>query len=335
VSVVDSWKRQKPSSRLLRGFLGVTFLYAGVQKLSDPNFFKRGGTTYIGSQIQAFAHGSPIAPLLRFVGHFPILTGLVVALGEIAIGVAVLLGFGALVASVAGCLVSLILWLSATWHVHPFFLGSDSIYCVAWAAYGLRLFENRQVRKAVVEKRGRRAAQEMDRRSFLRGGVVAAATLGVGLFARVLSRFAPADASSASGLAAATSRTASHVSSGAAASPAASPAAPSPTAVQGQVISSLNKLRVGQPVAFVTGNGTPGALFRLSKDKVVAYSRICTHAGCTVGYDPSAKVLYCPCHGAEFDPVHGARVLAGPAPVPLPKIKVAIDPKTQNVVLPS
>jgi thiosulfate dehydrogenase [quinone] large subunit len=76
-------------------------------------------------------------------------------------------------------------------------------------------------------------------------------------------------------------------------------------------------------------------LFRLGKDKVVAYSRICTHAGCTVGYDSSAQVLFCPCHGAEFDPRHGARVLAGPAPVPLPGIKVAIDPATKNVVLPS
>jgi thiosulfate dehydrogenase [quinone] large subunit len=318
--------------RLLRAFLGVTFLYAGFQKLADPNFFRRGGTTYIGSQIQAFANGSPIAPLLHFVGHFPILTGLVVAVGEIAIGFAVLLGVGALVAAICGFTISLILWLSATWHVHPFFLGSDSVYAAAWAAYGLGLWEARETTWEVV-KNPSRAAQLIGRRSFLRGGVVAGGALALGVVARVFSRFTPAGGTSTSGLAASRSGSGAGASPAAAASPHAAPS-PSPTAVKGQVIGSLDKLHVGQPVGFVTANGTPGALFRLSKDKVVAYSRVCTHAGCTVGYDPSAQVLYCPCHGAEFDPAHGANVLAGPAPTPLPRIKVAIDPSTRNIVLP-
>jgi thiosulfate dehydrogenase (quinone) large subunit len=332
-SSLASWRSQPPWARLLRAFLGITFLYAGVQKLADPNFFRAGGTTYIGSQIQAFAKGSPIAPLLQVAGHFPILTGIAVALGEIAIGLAVLLGVGAVIAAMCGCLISLTLWLSATWHIHPFFLGSDSIYAAAWAAYGLGLWEAREPVTRVVRNRPS-AAREMDRRSFLRGSLVAGATLGVGVFARVLSRFAPAGTSSG-GLTAAGSRSASVASStGAAHTPGVSSGASSPTAIKGQVIGSLDKLRVGQPVGFVTGNGTPGALFRLSKDKVVAYSRVCTHAGCTVGFDPSTQVLYCPCHGAEFDPAHGARVLAGPAPVPLPKIKVAIDPSTHNIVLP-
>jgi thiosulfate dehydrogenase [quinone] large subunit len=334
VSSLASWRGQSPSARVLRAFLGITFLYAGGQKLADPNFFRAGGTTYIGSQIQAFAKGSPIAPLLHLAGHVPILTGIAVALGEIAIGVAVLLGVGALVAAICGCLISLTLWLSATWHVHPFFLGSDSIYATAWAAYGLGLWEAREPVRRVVKKR-RSAAQEMDRRSFLRGSLLAGATLGAGVFARALSRFAPTGTSS-SGLTAAGSRSGSATSSGASTKPAVSSGpAPSPTAIKGQVVGSLDKLKTGQPVGFVTGNGTPGALFRLGKDKVVAYSRVCTHAGCTVGFDPSTQVLYCPCHGAEFDPAQGARVLAGPAPVPLPRIKVAIDPATGNIVLPS
>jgi thiosulfate dehydrogenase [quinone] large subunit len=325
---VASWERQSNALRLLRGFLGVTFLYAGIQKLADPNFFRVGRPTYVGAQIQAFAKGSPIAPLLHVAGHYPIVTGLGVAFAEIAIGAAVLLGIGALAAAVGGCLISTILWLSATWHVHPFFLGSDSIYAVAWAAYGLSLWDQR-----IPAARSRTSISDvtiMDRRSFLRGGVVAAATLGFALFARVLSRFGAIAPSSAGGLTAAAPSTPS------AAPPSTGPSPKSsPSAVRGQVIGSLNKLQVGQPVGFVTPDGTPGALFRLGKDKVVAYSRICTHAGCTVGYDPSTRVLFCPCHGAEFDPRHGARVLAGPAPIPLPKIKVAIDPATQNVVLPS
>jgi rieske iron-sulfur protein len=48
---------------------------------------------------------------------------------------------------------------------------------------------------------------------------------------------------------------------------------------------------------------------------IVAYSAICTHAGCDVAdWKDQAKTLICFCHYAEFDPKDGARVLDGPAP---------------------
>jgi thiosulfate dehydrogenase [quinone] large subunit len=330
-SVVESWKKQPRALRLLRAFLGVTFLYAGIQKLADPNFFQPGRPTFIGAQLRAFANGSPIASVLHFLAHFPTATGLVVALGETAIGVAVLLGVGAIVAASCGCAISTVLWLSATWHVHPFFLGSDSIYAVAWGAYGLSMWDARPAGATGSRRCATSAAPTLDRRSFLRSGMVVTGTLGFAVFGRLLSRVSRSTPSSG-GLRAAGAR--STPATRARTSRSAPPSS-SPSPVKGQVIGSLDKLKVGQPVAFTSTDGTPAALFRLSKDKVVAYSRVCTHAGCTVGYDPSTKVLYCPCHGAEFDPRHGARVLAGPAPVPLPKITVAIDPATRNVVLPS
>jgi hypothetical protein len=40
--LVEGWKRQQPAIRVLRAFLGVTFLYAGGQKLADPNFLHAG-----------------------------------------------------------------------------------------------------------------------------------------------------------------------------------------------------------------------------------------------------------------------------------------------------
>jgi rieske iron-sulfur protein len=57
----------------------------------------------------------------------------------------------------------------------------------------------------------------------------------------------------------------------------------------------------------------------LAADGVVAYSGVCTHQGCPVNMWASAQgLLFCSCHGSEYDPRNGAQVMAGPAPRPLP-----------------
>jgi rieske iron-sulfur protein len=54
---------------------------------------------------------------------------------------------------------------------------------------------------------------------------------------------------------------------------------------------------------------------------VVAFSAICTHAGCVVSaWRASEGYLLCPCHGSMYDPSAGARVVGGPAPRPLPAL---------------
>ena len=58
----------------------------------------------------------------------------------------------------------------------------------------------------------------------------------------------------------------------------------------------------------------------------VALSKICTHQGCTVGYNSSANQIVCPCHGARYS-LDGA-VLRGPANRPLTKYVVTIDNNT-------
>jgi Rieske Fe-S protein len=55
---------------------------------------------------------------------------------------------------------------------------------------------------------------------------------------------------------------------------------------------------------------------------VHAFSSTCTHQGCTVAKVANGKIT-CPCHGSVFDANTGA-VLAGPAPAPLPKIRVTV-----------
>ena len=66
-------------------------------------------------------------------------------------------------------------------------------------------------------------------------------------------------------------------------------------------------------------------LIHLSSGRFVAYRAVCTHAGCIVAYDSARAELVCPCHGSVYDPRHGARVVAGPAPRPLSAVPVQVD----------
>jgi len=117
----------------LRLFLGATFAYAGLQKISDPGFLQPGSSTYIGTQLQSFAAHSPIGFLIQvFALPVPQLAGIGVIAAELAIGLLVLLGLATRWAAAAGALLNLVFFLTASWSVQPYFLGSDSIYAVAW-----------------------------------------------------------------------------------------------------------------------------------------------------------------------------------------------------------
>ena len=58
----------------------------------------------------------------------------------------------------------------------------------------------------------------------------------------------------------------------------------------------------------------------------VAYSKICTHAGCPVAiYRHESYQLYCPCHQSVFDVLDAARPLSGPATRALPQLALDVD----------
>ncbi len=58
----------------------------------------------------------------------------------------------------------------------------------------------------------------------------------------------------------------------------------------------------------------------------VAYSKVCTHAGCPVGlYQQSRERLLCPCHQSTFDVPNGAEPVFGPATRPLPQLPLMVD----------
>jgi ubiquinol-cytochrome c reductase iron-sulfur subunit len=68
-------------------------------------------------------------------------------------------------------------------------------------------------------------------------------------------------------------------------------------------------------------------------DGIVAYSKVCTHAGCAVAlyrkptFPPvqPRPALVCPCHYSTFDPSQGGKVLFGPAGRGLPQLPLMVD----------
>jgi len=100
------------------------------------------------------------------------------------------------------------------------------------------------------------------------------------------------------------------------------PQNPLPTGVK---IGNIANIPVNSSIYFTDQQGNQDILVRLQNGSVVAYSSTCTHRPCTVGYDSSSSIIRCPCHGAAFDPSHGATVLQGPAQFPLPSVNVTVD----------
>ncbi len=61
-------------------------------------------------------------------------------------------------------------------------------------------------------------------------------------------------------------------------------------------------------------------------DGVLAYSALCTHAGCdAIEWTPATGILACDCHSSEFDASANGRVVGGPATRALPSLPLKID----------
>jgi thiosulfate dehydrogenase [quinone] large subunit len=282
-ALASSWRAQSPSVRVIRLWLGVTWIYGGWNKATDPGFLNKASASYIGKQLTGYAGNSPLGFVFRHLVERATLVGVVVTFTEFAIGIATLFWIAPTLMSFVGFTMSLGLWLAATWHVKPYFLGSDTAYAVLWLSYFLTLVGKR--RKIVIA---------LDRRGAMRFGALGVSSIAAMLVGRYFFKPAPKTFKVA-----------------------ASGGAPN------QII-KVYDLPLGKPHEFTTPDGGPAIVFRTEK-WVFAYSEICTHQGCTVSYSLANKTLVCPCHQSVFDPFNGAAVVSGPAPLPLPSVKVAIS----------
>ena len=91
----------------------------------------------------------------------------------------------------------------------------------------------------------------------------------------------------------------------------------------GTAIGPAANVPVGQAASFQDpATGDPSIVIQPHSGQFLAFDAVCPHAGCTVGYDPTAKVIVCPCHGSQFNASTGA-VEVGPAATGLKRLAIA------------
>ena len=179
----SSWRNQAPALRVMRLWLGITWIYAGWDKASDPGFLEAGSSSYIGTQLSGFSTHSPLGfafnPLIE---HATVVGGFVI-IAEFAIGLATLLWVAPRLAAFGGFLMSLGLWLADTFHVSPYFLASNTAYAVLWLSYLLLLIGNGK-RKVFT--------MSLERRSVLRVGITGALAVAFAGAGKFFAKAAPA-----------------------------------------------------------------------------------------------------------------------------------------------
>jgi thiosulfate dehydrogenase [quinone] large subunit len=320
----------------LRAFLGFTFCFAGMQKLANPRFFDAADPASIQAQLAGAAHRSPIHPLIAPLGHVAVPLGVLIAFGELAVGVGTLLGLRARLAAAGGLALSLMLFLTVSFHSAPYYTGADIVFAFAWTPLLLAGSGPVLSLDAAIADKEAGFGPGASRREVVLGGTVTAAvavvTLVAGGLVAALGRLAGGTAGKQEG-----------PSLPSAAGP--TPASPAPAATTrprhrakpgqappGTAVGPARDVPVGQAASFTDpATGDPSIVIRPSSGRFVAFDAVCPHAGCTVGYDPSAKVIICPCHGSQFNASTGA-VEVGPAPTGLKKLGIAEGPNGQLYV---
>jgi ubiquinol-cytochrome c reductase iron-sulfur subunit len=82
------------------------------------------------------------------------------------------------------------------------------------------------------------------------------------------------------------------------------------------------RLRPGQASTIKARKGQAG----WGWEDFVAYSKICTHAGCPASlYEQQTSRLLCPCHQSQFEVLKDAKPVFGPATRSLPKLKLGVE----------
>lgn len=98
------------------------------------------------------------------------------------------------------------------------------------------------------------------------------------------------------------------------------------------LLTRLEELPVGQSRLFDRVLGNDVIAVRVARGEVKAYSSVCTHLGCRVGWDASQSNFLCPCHVGRFD--LDGNVILGPPPEPLTAYPIRIERDQVFVTVP-
>ena len=149
-----SWRAQSLPVRVIRFWLGFTWLFAAWNKATDPGFLTSGSPTFIGAQLAGYADQSPIGFVFERLIDYPTQVGTFVMISEFSIGLATIFWVVPSMAAFGGFSMSIGLWLASSFRVDPYFLASDTAYAVLWLSYLLHIVNNRKGFSMSIERRG-------------------------------------------------------------------------------------------------------------------------------------------------------------------------------------
>jgi len=337
----------------------VTFTFAGLQKIANPDFFSKSSNNGVYAQMLQAVRHSPISFLLNHLVEHSTLLGWAMALGELAIGIGMLLGLWGRIAAIGAVTIAFSLFLSISFHTNPYYLGSDLAYALAFTPFviaGTPVLSLDAWVRSRANSRGADGNRE-----------VVAVTMSA--VRQLCNNAAPADQCRATGLACAAatcpvlsepatslarrglddvarrqvvlgSAAAAVTAVGAAATAAVvagvgragssstattTPVTLSPgsSSANGRRIGKASDVPVGGSATFTLADGTPGIVLQPTSGTFAAYDAACPHQGCPVSYFKSQDLLVCPCHGSQFNPQDGA-LEVGPAVTGLTSYPVTV-----------
>jgi len=119
-------------------------------------------------------------------------------------------------------------------------------------------------------------------------------------------------------------------------------------------VANISDLRLNEPLVFnYPLDDEPNMIVKIGQraeggigpdGDIVAFSILCQHLGCVVGYQspgtsPSCNssfkapgpIGYCCCHASVYNLVNGAKVVGGPSPRPQPQVILHFDESTGDI----
>ncbi len=315
----------------LRLFVAIVFLDGGISKIADRRFLDSASATSMHASVEAVRGISPLGGLLDVVADHSTVFGVVMAIGEIAVGLGILLGLLTRVAAVGGMLLSLSLWLTVSWGAEPWFTSADQVYLFAFtplliAGPGPLSVDAWLASAATASGAGGASVATPAREARSRRVFVVAATAllgGVLLGAASLFRRDPAPTPRQAAPTPGSDSPGGSSTAPSGDSPGGSPAATAPAQDLGKALVPAAQVPVGGAVEVddPTGGGKAWVL-QPTAGRFTCLGATCPHQGCEVKFESLAAGFACPCHGSRF--AADGSLVQGPATRGLAAIAVTV-----------